>query len=120
MIRGVDVAAAAVAHAEPVQLAPSEHGHALLPLQGQHAVVFQQHAALRAGPADQLADPRRHVPLPVRRRLLLHESVPHGPVDEALGDLSQFPFQLAHDDTPSMFFLYYTRAFCILLAYLYA
>ena len=86
----MDVAAAAVAHVEPIQLAAAEHGHLLLWLQRQHAVVFQQHAALGPRLTDQFSRPRRHVPLALGSGLLLHEAVAHGFVDNLLGQLAQF------------------------------
>ena len=103
MVGRVHIAAAAVAHVEPIQLAAAEHGHFLFFVQRQRAVVFQQHAALGSRLPNEFSDPRRHIALAVRRGLLLHQAVSHGPVDDPLREFSQLIFQFFHDGTPYRF-----------------
>ncbi len=100
MVGGVHIAAAAVSHIEPVQLAAPEDRDFLFPAQRQRTVVFQQHAALGSRLADERGDPGRDVALAVRSGLLLHETVAHGGVDHALDQRSYFLLQLVHPGTP--------------------
>ena len=101
MIRCVHVAAAAVAYIKPVQLAAAKYGDFCLPVQGQRAVVFQQNTAFRACLPNEFSDPRRDVALSIGGRLLLHETVAHGHVDDTLHQFSQLFLQLFHISTSS-------------------
>ena len=100
MIGRIDVAAAAVAHIEPVQLAAAENGDFLLPVQRQRAVVSQQHAALGSRLPDQRPDPGRDVAFSFGRGFLLHQAVAHGGVDDTLDQISHFLLQFVHGGAP--------------------
>ena len=83
---GVHVAAAAVAHKEPVELAAPEDRRLLVLFKRQHAVIFKQHAGIRPGLPDQL---REALGMPALARggvLLLHEPRAHVPVHRPLDE----------------------------------
>ncbi len=87
MVGGAHVAAAAVAHVEPVELAAAEDGHLGPFCKRQGPVIFQQHAALRPCLSDQRPNAGGHVPFPAGGGLLLHQAVSHGGVNDPLHQL---------------------------------
>ena len=105
MIGRVHIAAAAIANIEPIKLAASENSDFFFPVQRQHAVVFQQHAALGSRLTDEFPDPGCHIAFTVGPGLLLHQAVSHGPVNDTLGQFSQSVFQLFHSGTPCIFMI---------------